>query len=317
MARKNESDQIRKLLNEMTLTGKIAELTVRRGTDKNNILYISVKGVVQFSTDKAASRRFECWEPEYRINKETKEQKKNTGYDRVEQFLKHAEANTIAKVGYDNAYVCSLVCNVEPNDYVNSQNELKEGLRLVSRFYNTPGEKGSPIEYGTTSQTEGYLQSVVAEVSGENREETGRLRATVLSTNYFGDLVIFKNVVVKADDAETVLDSYEVGCTAKFFLEYEFTRVQEAPKTGGFGKRRSDDHVITELVMAGADPACDEDSDKAISKTAIKIAMNERQACLNELKEKGYQGNQSQSSTHGNTSTVTKSAVIADDDIPF
>ena len=82
------SDKIRKLKNSVVLTGKIAELEVKRGvsaTNKTN--YVSIKGAIQFGEQPVYTRRFDTYQLEYSIDKETKERKNNKLYPRVMEFL--------------------------------------------------------------------------------------------------------------------------------------------------------------------------------------------------------------------------------------
>ena len=303
------SDKIRKLKNSVVLTGKIAELEVKRGVSATNkINYVSIKGAIQFGEQPVYTRRFDTYQLEYSIDKETKERKNRKLYPRVMEFLEAAESNTVAKVGYENAYAAQISGSYEANDYVNSKEELVEGLKTSISFFDKPGAYEISPEFGTYINVEGYIKSIAPEFKGEDREETGRLRVTLLTTNYCGDIVVLKNLIVDKDNASDFSDGYEVGQTAKFAIDYVATKVAETPKKGGFGVQRSDERAYLETVIIGAKPPFDEDSEQGISREAIKIALNEREAMLSEMKAKGYQGK--------NTRGI-QTPSVTDEDIQF
>ena len=43
-----DSEQLRALRNNVTISGTLAELEVKEGTNKNGIPYISLKGAIRF-----------------------------------------------------------------------------------------------------------------------------------------------------------------------------------------------------------------------------------------------------------------------------
>jgi hypothetical protein len=143
----------------------------------------------------------------------------------------------------------------------------------------------------------------------------------MLTTDFFGNIVPVKNIVVPKELKEAFEEGYEVGQTAKLYVDFTLNKAEAKPKkTGGIGAQRTTDgKSYVEMILTGADPAIDEDEDGAISKEAVKIALAERKAMLEELKEKGYQGAKGKSisnSGSGNTSKG-KPAPVEDEDIPF
>ena len=68
------SDKIKKLVNKVTLAGKVAEFEKTTGvTKEKKIPYISVKGAIQFGDSKVQTKNFEKYVQE--TNNEGKENK--------------------------------------------------------------------------------------------------------------------------------------------------------------------------------------------------------------------------------------------------
>jgi hypothetical protein len=306
------SDKIKQLVNKVTLVGKIAEFEKKTGTTaEKNIPYISIKGAIQFGDSKALTRRFEKY-----VQETNKEGKENKMYPKITEFAN--KVKSIANSTYEEATEVNIQGSFATNDYVNDQDELKENVKVDASFFN---DLDNDASYGGTADIEGYIQSVKPETKGDSNEETGRLRVTVLTTDFFGNLVPIKNIIVPQELKDAFEDGYEVGNTAKFYVDFTLSKSEVKPaKTGGLGvQRTTDGKSYVEMILTGADPAIDEDDEGAISKTAIKIALSERKAMLEELKEKGYQGtkNKSISSSSRTTGVGNKPTPASDEDIPF
>lgn len=307
------SDKVRQMTNKVVLAGKVAELEVREGTTEKKIPYISIKGVIQLGKDKALSRNFEKFIMEYSI-KEDGSHKENKAYPKVVEWAK--KAKSIASTNFEDATEVSIQGAFATNDYVNKEEKLIEALKIDAAFFNDLGG-----DYKGTADIEGYIQSIIPETKGEDQNETGRLRVTILTNDFFGNIIPVKNIVVPAELREAFEDGYEVGQTAKVFIDFVLHKGEEKPKkTGGIGvQRTTDGKSYVEMILTGADPAVDEDEKDAFSKEAVKICMAERKAELDKLKEKGYQGGNSGRKTIGSASSNNSkpTTTVTDEDIPF
>lgn len=323
------SDKIKELVNKVVLTGVITELEVKEGTakatdKKPECPYVSVKGEIQFGTQKAQSRRFEAFVTKL----------KNGGADNglYPDTLTFAQtAKSVAKVGLENATFISIQGSLEPNDYVNSQDQLKEGINIKATFFNEVDEFDATVSMNENLEKlgkaaidiEGYIQNVIPETKGEDEIETGRLRMNLLSTNFFGDLVQLKNIVIPEDLAEPFQEVYEETQTATFYIDYMPNKAEKkAEKSGGIGKQRTTEgKTYLEMVVTGATTSVDEDDELGISTEAIGIAMKARAEMLAEIKEQGYQGKKGKGkgSRNGLASKPNPSSKpeIDDDDMPF
>lgn len=304
------SDKIKQTVNNVVLTGKVAEFEKRQGKTKAGIPYISVKGVVQFGECKAESRHFEKFCQEY--NEKDGKKKENKAYPKVVEWAN--KVKSIADFSYDEATEVSIVGSFANNDYVNAEEKLIEATKIDAAFFNDVDG-----DYKGTADIEGYIQSIVPETKGEEKDETGRLRVTILTTDFFGNIIPIKNIIVPANLKEGFEDGYEVGQTAKVYVDFTLNKAEPKPKKkGGLGvQRETEGKSYVELLLTGADTAIDEDEEGALSKEAVRIALSERKATLKELEEKGYQGGNKSSKSISSASSSSKPAPVADNDIPF
>ena len=305
------SDKVRQMTNRVNLAGKLVELEVRKGTTEKRIPYVSVKGTVQFGDHKAQSRQFEKFVMEYNI-KDDGTRKENKNYQRVLEWAENAKSVASLKAG-EVATEVNIQGAFATSDYVNKENKLVEALKIDAAFFNDLDG-----EYKATADIEGYISAITPEVKGEDKDETGRLRVTILTNDFFGNIIPVKNIIVPKELREAFEDGYEVGQTAKLFIDFVLHEGEAKPKkTGGIGVQRvTEGASYVEMILTGADPAVDEDDDNAYSKEAVKIGLAERKNALKALEEKGYQGSsgKSISSTSG---TAKPKTTVNDEDIPF
>lgn len=305
------SDKVRQMTNRVVLSGKVAEVEVRKGVTEKKVPYVSVKGTLQFGEHKAQARNFEKFAMEYSV-KEDGSHKENKNYPKILAWADSVKSVASCKADETPTEV-TIQGSFATNDYVNKENKLVEGLKIDVAFFNDLDG-----EYKGTADIEGYIQAIVPETKGEDKEETGRLRVTVLTNDFFGNIIPVKNIVVPAELREVFEDAYEVGQTAKFFIDFVLHEGEAKPKkSGGIGVQRvTEGASYVEMILTGADPALDEDDENAYSKEAVKIGLAERKAALKTLEEKGYQGGTGKPS--GNTSGSSKPKTqVADEDIPF
>ena len=305
------SDKIKQTVNNVVLTGKVAEFEKRTGiVAKTGAPYISVKGVIQFGTSKAESRHFEKFVQEY--SEKDGKKKENKAYPKVVEWAN--KVRSIADSSYEEATEVSITGSFATNDYVSSEEKLIEALKIDAAFFNDVDG-----DYKGTADIEGYIQSIAPETKGEDKEETGRLRVTILTTDFFRNIIPVKNIVVPADLREGFEEGYEVGQTAKVYIDFVLNKAEPKPKKkGGLGvQRETEGKSYVEMILTGADPAIDEDEEGALSKEAVRIALTERKAMLKELEEKGYQGSNKTDKSNSSVSSKSKPVPVADDDMPF
>lgn len=306
------SDKVRQMTNKVVLAGKVAELEVRKGVTEKKVPYISVKGAIQFGEHKAMTRNFEKFVQEYSI-KEDGSHKKNKAYPKVVEWADNAVS--IAKSSYEAATEVSIQGTFATNDYINKENKLVEALKVDAAFFNEVGD-----DYKATADIEGYIQTITPETKGEDQTETGRLRVTILTNDFFGNIIPVKNIIVPAELRDDFEDGYEVGQTAKVFIDFVLHEGEAKPKkSGGIGVQRTTDGAsYVEMILTGADSAIDEDDENAYSKEAVKIGLAERETSLKTIKDNGYQGNSGSSNRNSIGGATTKPKTqVTEEELPF
>ena len=274
------SDKIKKLVNEVVLIGKVAEIEVKEGqTKEKGIPYVSVKGSIQFGEGKAETKKFDTF-----IQETNKDGKVNKKFEPTLDFANNCKS--IAKDGYEEATVVKLSGEFYDNVYFSEKNnKIVESVGIKSNFYDT-NVKDDFVGY---ARVEGYIQSIVEETKGEDEELTGRLRMTLLTADFFGNIIPVKNIIIPADLVDDFNDMFEEGQTVLFSLDFVVNKKEAAPKQGGIGKKRvTEGKSYVELVLAGAEEPNDEEN--SISPEAIKIGLSERNVKIAEIKEKGENG---------------------------
>lgn len=306
------SDKIRNLVNTVKLNGKLAEVKVTEGAIKDTgVPFISIEGAIQFGESAVETKKFKAF-----FSATTKDGKDSEQYKKAKEFAENA---VDMKVNKDNPTLVLITGELKPNDYVDSKDELIESLRIDAKFFN---DYSLNMDCNGTVDIEGYIHTIVEETKGEDKEPTGRLRVTLVSTDFFGNAVIVKNIIVPQDIKKEFEDLFEVGQTATFNLDFVPNVSEPKKKTGGIGKQRTTDgKAYLEMILVGtAGDPIDADDEKALSKETIKIVLSERKTKLVELKEKGYQsgGDKKTPVAKGGITKKPKAdKPISDEDIPF
>ena len=315
MAENEKTEQIRRLINNIHLAGRLGELEIKTGKTKKDIDYISLRGVIICGEEPVYSMRFRSFA----------QAKKSDGTDSkayVNLCNWAKKAVPMTKNPEEFTWV-DAKGSIRANDYVNQQGKLVEGYEINLNSFNDFTEYACELDF------EGYIAGIKDETKGEENDPTGRKILYLIGKNTIGnDIIELKNIIVPDEYAEALEENeYETGRTAIFFMTY-IPNHKEEIKSGGIGKQRVTSGTnYLEMVMTGADPVYSEDSDKSLSTALIKNARQERKTHLKEIEEKGYLGGadgDSDSDSSGGTSkssgvgqTRGKLETVDDDEIPF
>lgn len=308
-----ETEQIRTLRNIVKLRGTLAELEVKEGENKNGVAYISLKGAIRFGDSGVETKKFRTY-----VQAQNANGNDNKVYTNIKKWVDNAVPETENKM---LATTVSLVGSLEANDYVSASNDLIESLEINAKFFN---DFEANSEDPATVDVEGYIKSIQDEI--RNDEPTGRKKVTIITTDFFRNAVIVKNIIVPAKLAEGFCSMFSEGDTAILYLSYILHKGESKPqKPGGIGRQRvTEGKDYLELVLVGAPPL--ESIEEPLEKSVVKVLLKERAQKLEEIKELGYQGQGSKAAestpkTKKNTSkkSLTKAEIedIDEDDIPF
>lgn len=321
MSELKTTDQIRRLNNKVELAGILAELgEIREGTTQNGIPYLSFRGAIQCGETPDYTTRFRVF---------VKSKKADGSDSQAFANMKEWVNNAVSLVDAQKAGNPELATRVDMSGYisdapyVNSKGVLKEDVEYSIQFVN-------PFkEFKANLDIEGMIHSIVDETVDE--EPTGRQFLRLISRDFFGNTLDFKNLVVPQNFVGPMEENgFERGRTSTFYISLIPNTKAGAQKKGAIGEVRTADVTYLEKVITGAEPVIDPDSEKSLSPALMKNAMAERQAKLDTIKAEGYKGNKTAttSTVSGAARTgiggvsvsspaVSAAATLTDDDFPF
>lgn len=313
------SEQIKELVNQVRINGTLAEIKTFEGnTKEKNTPYISVDGQIRYGNTAVETARFRMF-----CLAEKADGTESKAYKTLCDWVDKAVPMTDS---VENATKLCLTANVVDNDFYNAQDELVEGIGFNGRFINPYEEENETYVSQASMTVDGYVQSITDEI--RNEEPTGRKRFTLVTTDYTRRAIIIKNIIVPQDLVDAFDDVIEKGTCAQFFLGYYLHKGEKrVVNTGGIGRQRTTTgRDYTELIFEGCSVPYEEDSPYFIDSKILKELMNNRQAHLDELKERHEASESNGSKTTANrrgvaTKSKSKPAemddIVSDDDIPF
>lgn len=251
---------------------------------------------------------------------------KNSIFDGMETILN--EYQSIAEVGEENAtwiHVNAKDGKISP--YTNFKNGKKfEGIRYRSNFLSRP-KAGEELKPTATFEIEMFITSIMPEyyTQGENAgQETGRVLVKGWMPTYSGiepiELVAPKMIEIdgyESEIADAVRDEYEVGQTVVFYgdvVNNRITITETVPVKIGRPKVNTRTKYINEFIITSAGEPKTGD---AYNAEAIKQAITEREAKLEEEKKKSKMAKGSSSPNMGMGSATPKAAQRSGRQVPL
>lgn len=315
----NNTDQIRRMTNQVILAGPIAEIVdYKKDKTKDGIPYISFTGIIRCGNDPVYDTRFKIFSTSKKKDMSTGEYVDRPNYTKLKDWCdkcvpltQSTESATWAEIG---GYVSM-------NDYVNKEGKLIQAPGFNINWVKTYEDYKADINF------EGMIQGMSPETRGEEEEETGRTRIRIVGMDIYGQAVDLKNIVADEEITEALNEAgYESGALATYFISLIPSEVQEAkPKAGGIGKQRTTTgRSYLEYRVVGADPIIEEENEKLfIPPSSFKKLMTERTVHLKEIENAGYQGksdsssNKADKSKTGGIGKTNKVSAVDDDGMPF
>lgn len=268
---------------EVVLEGTITEFDVKYG--KSEVKnpehkmhgqmnpYMSIKGVVKFGEHDAESMRFEKFISQYK-----KDGNQDGRYQKLIDFANNVKPSKALKEG-DVASVIRLRCEIKEEFYMKA-GSLKEKSKIELGF--VEDTKGNNKAEATIK---GRIISIADEI--KNDSETGRVIVNMFGIDFFSNAVKYQFIVDK-DLAEPFKDSYEVGCTAEFYVDYKLHKGEEQIISGsGLGVQRvTEGKSYVEPILVGASSPVDSDDDNGINNEIAKVLLANRKKKMDEVKDK-------------------------------
>lgn len=235
------------------------------------------------------------------INKMTKNNTENKAYKGMVTVMENYKS--IAEVGREDADRVRITAKqgISPNTYFDENGGQHDSIRYQTNFVNRIKD-GDDCNPKATFEVELYIQSIIPEVetTEDGSEETGRLKlfGYMPTYNSIEPLTLIVPVsYVDEDGVENEVASvfesmFEPGQTAKFFGELVNERItitETIPVAFGKPRTKTKTSYTNELVINGASDPYDEE--KAYDAETIQKALVDREAMLEEKKNKAMSGN--------------------------
>lgn len=305
-------ERVKPLINKVRVAGALVSLSeMKEGVTQDGVPYCSFNGKVACDPEGKVEINFRTFE-----KAKTKMGKDMANYPKVLAWYKSAVSK---ETNPDNPTMVEISGSLTDNPYVNSQDQLVEtcqySLKYFSEFKN----------YKAQIDVEGYIESLVEEVVGEDETSTGRMRMTLISRDGFNNTIVLKNLVIPEDFVDSLDGAgWEKGATISAAIDIVPVESVKTVNTAAFGKQHAVQNFIRkEMVVTGGEVAFDPDSERALKRSQVKAMMEERKAKLDAVVDAGYQGNKSGSSVSrgsiGGKKAQTKvdNSFDLDDDMPF
>lgn len=286
------TDRIRKMDNFAVLSGRLMELEVTDGTDKNGKEYMRIKGLVQFGPTSAFSKRFVFFGYKYKKDSEDD----NILYRNAKEW---ASSAIPASKGGDT-YV-TINGEINENNYVNSSGVFVESLQFSAKFFNA----------FDNSERCGYdIECLVLAVADEvvNDAPTGRGVVSLCGTSSTGFPVVIKKAYLAADKYADFERTYHKGDSFTAYIDCVPNSGSETkPVEVGFGQSRqlTSGHGWVEDVIVGGSPYYEEGDARKLDENTFKLMLVERANRNRETKERGSQ------SGSGNVPTSARRGMAA------
>lgn len=194
--------------------------------------------------------------------------------------------HSVAEVGLENATKIQIPGgNIRLQTYMGKNGFQEGGITYNASFVKHVDEAKAPYNPHATFEVEGFIRTIVPEVNKEG-EETGRLKLNIWVPTYDGIEPMM--IYVPEHLAEQVQNTYEPGQTAQFDGELknnEIVKEQVIHMAIGGDKTKKDYTYVNERVMTGGSYPYEEE--KAYSAEAIRIAVANHEAYVEEVKKNG------------------------------
>ena len=251
------------------------KLEVKPGKDGKN----TIQGELSVKTSDTNTVRVRVYVSEF-----TKDGNQSKAWPKMNAVMR--DYHSVAEVGLENATKVQISSGQIRIQTYMGKNGLQEGfVSYGASFIDHVDEAKAPYNPHATFEVEGYVKSIVPEVNKEG-EETGRLKLNLWVPTYDG--IEPMTLFVPEHLVDQVQDLYEPGQTAQFDGELKnnvIVKEQVIHMAIGGDKVKKDYTYVDERVMTGGSYPYEEE--KAYSAEAIKIAVANREASIEEMKKNG------------------------------
>lgn len=292
---------LRQAENKVSIAGvlKTKNLELREKDGKRYIM-----GELEVETGENATQTVKVFVSE--LNKDGKESKAWAGMKTVMETFKSQ-----AKDGADADVVIITGGQIGINDYKGRDGQVKSIPQISTMFINRAKNEEEVARREAKATVEMFLTSVVPEVNKDG-DETGRAKVTGLVPLYKGGLAPLTLFANTGKPSEYILSNYERGDTIIAHITLvNTTEIKKVEQEVDFGEPEIKvyKNFKNEMILTGG-KKYDEENPNAYNVELIKKAMVEREAKLEEIKNR-------EDKPKASTPTAPTSKPAADTDFPF
>ena len=292
---------LRKAENKVSIAGilKTMKLEAREKDGKRFIM-----GELEVETGENSVQTVKVFVSE--LNKDGKESKAWAGMKTAMETYKSQATH-----GEEADVVIITGGQIGINDYKGKDGQVKSVPQISTMFINRARDAEELAKREAKATVEMFITSVMPEVDKQG-DETGRAKVSGLVPLYDGSVFPLNLVVDAGKKSEYVLSNYERGNTIIAYIELvNKAEIKEIEQEVDFGdpEIKVFKSFVNEMVLTGG-KKYDEENPNAYSVELIKKAMVEREAKLEEIKNR-----EDKPKTPVQSAPTSKPAV--DDDFPF
>lgn len=271
------NNTLRQAKAKINIEGILTEkkLEVKPGKDGKN----TIQGELSVKTSDTNTVRVGVYVSEF-----TKDGNQSKAWPGMNTVMR--DYHSVAEVGQENATKIQIPNgNIRLQTYMGKKGFQEGAITYNASFVKHVDETKAPYAPHANFEVEGYIKSIVPEVNKEG-EETGRLKLNLWVPTYDG--IEPMTIFVPEHLAEQVQNLYEPGQTAQIDGELKnnvIVKEQVIHMAIGGDKVERDHTYINERVMTGGSYPYEEE--KAYSAEAIKIAVANHEAFVEEIKKNG------------------------------
>lgn len=252
------------IVNRVHITGKLAELDVRKGTKNDpQAAQFSISGAIILNDDPNFKVPFRTAFPIRKLKKDGTPRK---DWEPMVAFIQ--QAKPVSLVGMEQASTVSLDGRIANGDFIGKDGNVVEMSMIDVGSLTITAPTAEQVDKTTFT---GVIRSVRREANADG-EETGRLKVEVVGLDFFDTAIPFR-FIVPEKYADPFEDDYTPKMTAELYLSHELRTEEKKQSTGGIGEQWTTGKPRVEWVLCGASDPIAPDSPRAISAEAIKAGI--------------------------------------------
>ena len=273
--------------NNVKIEGILSEINLNEGSyTKGGKTHEMISGTIKVRVEQDINKVHKVLEVPVSLfaNKYKADNSPNPGYDNLKRLM--SDYVSIAAGGLEKADVVRLGgCRISMNEYPGNDGRIVSYPRINAAFVNKG--RSDELKSVATFEVTMIIQSMTKEINSQG-EETGRMKVVGLIPQY-GNIMDQTTFYVASPSVIDAISTYwNINDTVVAAGQLDFSSKTETyVKDLGFGEPTEETRTInvSELIITGGNPSPLAD-DKAYTREQISEGLRNREAKLNDMKEK-------------------------------